>query len=677
MAKTLFFKTRSLGSWCCVALVMATCLYSAPSYAVQRALLVGVSELVNQPQALWLQAPRNDVILMRDTLLGQGFKAENISVLADGVSGATLPETARIHDALGRILDESNAGDTVVLYFSGHGTRTQDASKTYQEPDALAENFLARDARGIVANTTAGAAIDGGIKDVEFGAWIKSFLAKDVFVWSLFDTCSAASLTRSGSNVSNILSDDVRFRGVKVTDLAPNKNNKPNPISLHKSDYVSLPKEASPKAQYIAFFASESHQLSPEMRLPRKQYYARQHGLLTWAVAEAFQHKPETWRQLYQGVLNAYSPVISELHGLFPNAELPSPVAEGDLDFKIFSPYKSSQIALPSWPAQRIGTSLVLKSGWLDGLESDQLVNVMASKNDGTVLAAEARMGMVKSTAGRLSVPAVLEGSGNIAAWSISPLSEPASVSLRVRADNAVSINALIAYPASIKRVSDAPFDAQVSLAPTGGYSLQAAPELVSSSHLNQVVLVDNTALQDRLADLARWKWISRVVSVAKKMDVEGFSATLEVMDNGHLIRTDRLYGASTTKPLNAKETANIIVRNASGQSIDLLIVVQDQVGKLHAIYPENLNETNRFEQGTRLAHAMKRFSLPVNKIRSGGRLVVIAGLAQPLSQPRLFGVNLKDNISNVRLRGQLNADKDRQVFSSMLQWGDDAPLKK
>ena len=60
---------------------------SAPqSMAAQRALLVGVSELVNQPQSLWLQAPRNDVILMRDTLLRQGFHATDISVLADGVA---------------------------------------------------------------------------------------------------------------------------------------------------------------------------------------------------------------------------------------------------------------------------------------------------------------------------------------------------------------------------------------------------------------------------------------------------------------------------------------------------------------------------------------------------------------------------------------------------------------
>ncbi len=79
------------------------------AFATQRALLVGVSELVNQPQALWLQAPRNDVMLMRDALLKQGFAAPDIAVLADGVSGAALPESQAIHDALARLLAQSRA----------------------------------------------------------------------------------------------------------------------------------------------------------------------------------------------------------------------------------------------------------------------------------------------------------------------------------------------------------------------------------------------------------------------------------------------------------------------------------------------------------------------------------------------------------------------------------------
>ena len=126
---------------------------SAWAGAAQRALLVGVSELANQPAALWLQTPRNDVLLMRDALARHGFAPADITVLADGVPGATLPEAQAIHDALQRLLAQSRSGDVVVLYFSGHGTRLRDTAKRYQEPDGLAENFLARDVRGAIGGT--------------------------------------------------------------------------------------------------------------------------------------------------------------------------------------------------------------------------------------------------------------------------------------------------------------------------------------------------------------------------------------------------------------------------------------------------------------------------------------------------------------------------------------------
>src|SRR5688572_17485605 len=95
---------------------------AALAQGAQRALLVGVSELANQPSSLWLSAPRNDVILMRQALQLQGFAPADITVLADGVTGAGLPESRQIRDALTRLLSQSRSGDFVLLYFSGHGT---------------------------------------------------------------------------------------------------------------------------------------------------------------------------------------------------------------------------------------------------------------------------------------------------------------------------------------------------------------------------------------------------------------------------------------------------------------------------------------------------------------------------------------------------------------------------
>ncbi|RZL92746.1 MAG: caspase family protein, partial [Variovorax sp.] len=322
---------------------------AVPAWAVQRALLVGVSELVNQPQALWLQAPRNDVLLMRTALQKHGFAASDITTLADGVGGAALPDAQGIQEALGRLLDQSKSGDFVLLYFSGHGTRLRDSSKRYQEPDGLTENFLARDVRGAVGTD---AALAGGLRDVDFDGWVQAFLARNVFVWSVFDTCSATSMTRGAVRLpaaDEPGEDEVRWRGVRPAQLRNVAGAGPAPVST----VVPPASPATARARYVAFFASESHQVTPELRLPRKSRSAQPQGLLTWAVAEALERRPATWRELFDGVLTLYPPVVEELAQRFPSRELPSPVAEGNLDAALFANSPRAVSTRPVWRAQR------------------------------------------------------------------------------------------------------------------------------------------------------------------------------------------------------------------------------------------------------------------------------------------------------------------------------------
>jgi Caspase domain len=651
--------------WLCLGFALG--MVAPQSMAAQRALLVGVSELVNQPQSLWLQAPRNDVILMRDTLLRQGFAAADISVLADGVAGALLPEAALVHEALARLLKVSQSGDFVMLYFSGHGTRMRDAAKLYQEPDGLAENFLTRDTRSIAG--AAGTALGGGIRDVEFDSWVKAFLAKNVFVWSVFDTCSAASMTRGDDkrDPANAGHDEVRFRGVSASQLVPSQ------VPLAKSVGAPVTKEAVPRARYVAFFASESHQITPELRLPRKVRDARPYGLLTWAVSEAFNRKPETWRDLYHGVLTMYPPVIDELERRFPNREMPSPVAEGSLDFKLFSNQEASASTRPVWPAMRVGSVLTIKNGLLDGLEVHQNVRVQAIHSNGTTLAAEGRLKVVELNTARLDVPPSLAAQANATSWTITPMSEPALVSLKVRSDTALPLGLSLAYPASLKRVIDGAFDVQVSNATPSGYRLEIMQSPIAGAAPASVnILADANALQLRLQAIAQWKWLVQIADLAKKTDLEGFSAVLEIAESGRIVRSERLQASSALKPLGSNEQAHLVVRNASGQSVDLLIAELDDRGSLRTLYPESHNESNRFERGTRQAPAFKRFTISANAVKAGGRLVVVAGLAQPQSQPRLFGVSVRDVASEVQIRGHVTPDKERQVFASLLRWSSD-----
>ncbi|UVH56800.1 caspase family protein [Variovorax paradoxus] len=637
------------------------------AFATPRALLVGVSELVNQPQALWLQAPRNDVMLMRDALLKQGFAAPDIAVLADGVSGAALPESQAIHDALARLLAQSKSGDFVLLYFSGHGTRLRDIAKRYQEPDGLSENFLARDVRGTLGSDNV---LTGDLRDVDFDAWIQSFLAKNVFVASVFDTCSANSMTRGTADAPATAEgppdDEVRWRGLRVTQLtggAPPARPQTPPV----------PAEAVPRARYVAFFASESHQITPELRLPRKARNARPQGLLTWAVVEALSRKPATWRDLFDGVLAQYPPVIDELAQRFPTRELPSPVAEGNLDAPLFANSGAPASTRPVWRAQRSGDSLAIKAGLLDGLAQQQELRVLATLEDGAVRSAPATVSQIKLGGAWLAVPAALKDVSGAAFWSVTPMSEPAATALRVRADKPLPAGLSLDYPAAIRPTDDAA-TADVRWTDLGpsGQRLELLSPLFGAT-VSTVVLPDTATLRRRLQALAQLKWLAQLQAYGKDGQLDGFDAALEVWSADRMLRSTPVAQAASALPsLRTGERLRLNVRNTSGRSLDLVIAGIDARGNLQSVYPDELvGETNRFKRGTPDQPSVKRFDLPWLDAAGDARLLVMAVPATPYSAPRLFGVAYAQaDVSEVRVRGgQPPAESgERQVFAALLR---------
>ncbi|AGU47730.1 putative peptidase [Variovorax paradoxus B4] len=634
------------------------------AFAAQRALLVGVSELVNQPQALWLQAPRNDVMLMRDALQKQGFAAADITVLADGVSGSVLPESQAIHDALGRLLAQSRSGDFVFLYFSGHGTRLRDSSKRYQEPDGLSENFLARDVRGTLGSDNV---LTGDLRDADFDAWIQAFLARNVFVASVFDTCSANSMTRSSTADSPLIAegpadDEVRWRGLRTGQLV----GAPGPAAR-----VAMARPAAaepvPRARYVALFASESHQITPELRLPRKSRNARPQGLLTWAVVEALARKPATWRDLFDGVLAIYPPVIDELAQRFPTRELPSPVAEGNLDAPIFANRAQAVSTRPVWRAQRSGDTLVLQAGQLDGLVAQQPLRVLATMEDGTVRSAEGQLSQAYTDKARMAVPPALRELSGAALWNITPLGEPAPVALRVRAEQGLPPGLSLEYPASIIAVGETD-GADVRW--TGTRLEVLSPSLGAGA---RPLPADSAAPRRHLEMLARLKWLNQLYTIARDAQFDGFDAVFEVWNGDRLVRSGPAQQAGARLlPLRSGERAVLNVRNATGRSVDLVVVGIDPQGGTRQVYPEDPGETNRFKRGTRDAPAVKRFELPWFNAE-GGRLLVLAAPAAPYSAPRLFGAGAVDAVAQVRVRGALQQDSERQTFAAMVHWAGEA----
>lgn len=661
-----------------LALALLCALVGAPAWPAQRALLVGVSELANQPQALWLQAPRNDVLLMRQALGRQGFAPSDITVLADGVNGAALPDAQAIHDALGRLLAQSNSGDFVLLYFSGHGTRLRDTAKRYQEPDGLAENFLARDVRGVLGTDSA---LAGGVRDVDMDGWIRAFLARNVFVWSVFDTCSATSMTRGAAGALAVSdgdgADEVRWRGLRPAQLRAVAAAQPAVASAAPSaaalspvaSSAAPPSPTTARARYVAFFASESHQVTPELRLPRNSRGARPQGLLTWAVAEALERRPATWRELFDGVLALYPPVIDELAQRFPTRELPSPVAEGNLDTPLFTNSPRALSTRPAWRARRSGAMLALAAGQLDGLVPGQTVRVAATLDDGAVRTALAPLTQLGLGSAQLAVPDALRDLSGAALWRVSPVDEPAVLALRVYAEGALPAGLSLEYPASIiPAASPAQADVRWRQGAGGGFEI-AAPELGGPARLAPEG--DPGAARRRLEALARLKWFGRLQTIAREASaLPGFDAQFEVWRGDQLVRDAPAQRGDSAPPfVQPGERAALNVRNTSGQSLDLVIVGIDARGTVRAVYPGDLGETNRFEQGTREQPAAKRFTLPWFDA-PGSRLLVIAAPAAGYGGPRLFGAGPDEAVADFRVRGQLRPDAERQVFAAMVRWG-------
>lgn len=159
-----------------MALAASLLLIAATAQANPRALLIGVGDVRGFP------LPGIDVDLenMKKVALIMGFKPDDTRVLYN--DDATL---ANVSAALGSWIREGvRADDHVLIYFSGHGTRTTDAQSAHGVDDAL----VMHDAE------FAHGQIKGLLLGRELGAAIAKIPSHNVLV--LVDACHSGSATR-------------------------------------------------------------------------------------------------------------------------------------------------------------------------------------------------------------------------------------------------------------------------------------------------------------------------------------------------------------------------------------------------------------------------------------------------------------------------------------------------
>ncbi|MFN0315705.1 MAG: caspase domain-containing protein, partial [Burkholderiales bacterium] len=286
-----------------------------PSWATRHALLVGVHKYPAGSGARLLPGATNDVRLLSDTLLRQGFQQQEITLLNDDIKGAASPTRKNILHALNQLASSAKSGDFVFIHFSGHGSQqpvNPEIKVMHKEPDGRNETFLPID---IGKWSSASRTVVNAIVDYELDKILQQMLDAGVFVWWSFDSCHSASILRS------LDEDRIVQRHVLPLNLGIPQSALDAVVGETHDGPRGMPAGRFPAARsegaiqgnggFVAFHAAQTDELAPEMAMPSEAVSSgvarKPHGVFTYTLAEALNTRPSaTYRELMQFILSRY-----------------------------------------------------------------------------------------------------------------------------------------------------------------------------------------------------------------------------------------------------------------------------------------------------------------------------------------------------------------------------------
>lgn len=244
----------SFRMWIAAAILTAAV---SPAQAARRALLVGINDYsasrlpaaanaVRPHEVPDLDGAVNDVVMMRDLLVAlYGFSHSDVTVLTD--QQASRDAILRALDT--RLVAPTQKGDTVVFYFSGHGSQVRNSLS--KEADRLDESVLPADSRRGARD----------IRDKELLAIFTRILDRGARLTVILDTCHSGSGARG-------LDGGLRHRGVE-------------PDLRDVADPFDAPAPESRGA--LVLTAAHDFDLAFEMR----DEHGNIRGAFSWALARA------------------------------------------------------------------------------------------------------------------------------------------------------------------------------------------------------------------------------------------------------------------------------------------------------------------------------------------------------------------------------------------------------
>ncbi|MCC6724945.1 MAG: caspase family protein [Saprospiraceae bacterium] len=295
----------------------------------------------------WQQlSSQNDIRILKDALLTQGFAEDNIAIVSDGQA-----TRSGILDAIQQHLTEkAKPGDVAVFHFSGHGQQVQDNNT--DEVDGFDEAIVPFDSpkhyqSGIYEG-------ENLIRDEELGAALRVLrkkLGPQGHLLTLIDACHSGTATRG---LAKARGTDERMASPDF--LAANTNRSGDENSLEEAD-------ASGLAPMVALFSASPNQLSYEHVDEQGEGF----GILSYTFSMVFgsANQGTSYRSLFDQIR-------LQVSALSPRQ---APQAEGPLDEAVLG----GQITgLPRY---------FLPSEWIDGQTLRLSAGTLAGLHEGTVVA--------------------------------------------------------------------------------------------------------------------------------------------------------------------------------------------------------------------------------------------------------------------------------------------------
>lgn len=218
-----------------------------------------------------LVGPSNDLPAM--DALARSLGAIDVRTLRDAEVTRTSVETA-LQD-MGR---RTNAGDWILLYYSGHGAQAQAQARS--GVDGRYDQFVP-----LAGFDPAKQDPERFIVDKDFYAWLKLYVPSDARIMMVVDSCHSGSMYRAIDPRNFAFAPRVAFRSadVRTFELV----SRPGPRLPARNSSAATPlaevREDLPNLVYIG--ASRDDQLALETELP--QAGAPQRGVLTFALEQA------------------------------------------------------------------------------------------------------------------------------------------------------------------------------------------------------------------------------------------------------------------------------------------------------------------------------------------------------------------------------------------------------